>query len=207
MVRCGDPAESPRRRRLIVCSGLMALATAVGLDARDLDARRKRRKHKKKRKQRHDEGGNSGSGGQVCSSGCAYSVCGVAPAACPILPATNIWNRRIDGEPVEARSAQYVASIGAGVGLHPDFGSGLYEGKPFGIPFVRVPRGQPSVRVVFTGAPGESDPGPYPIPADAPVENASCSNGDRHVIVVQEGPCRLYELYDARQQGDGSWQA
>ncbi len=61
--------------------------------------------------------------------------------------------------------------------------------------------------VRFTGAAEESDPGPYPIPADAPVENGSCSDGDRHVIVVQEGSCTLYELFDARQQADGSWQA
>jgi hypothetical protein len=124
-----------------------------------------------------------------------------------MLPANNIWNSRVDGLPVDARSAAYIASIGAGVGLHPDFGSGLYEGQPFGIPFVRVPAGQPKVGVSFTGAPGESDPGPYPIPADAPVENGSCSDGDRHVIVVQEGTCVLYELYDARQQSDGSWRA
>jgi hypothetical protein len=132
-------------------------------------------------------------------------VCGQTPADCPILPANNIWNRRIDDQPIDARSAAYVTSIGVGSGLHPDFGSGLYEGKPFGIPFVRVPGGQPGVSVGFTGARDESDPGPYPIPPDAPVENGSCSDGDRHVIVVQEGTCMLYELYDARQQNDGSW--
>jgi hypothetical protein len=136
-------------------------------------------------------------------------VCGRTPASCPIFPANNIWNQRIDGVTVQVhdRSDAYVASIGAGAGLHPDFGSGLYEGKPFGIPFVRVPANQAKVAVQFTGAADESDPGPYPIPADAPVENGSCSDGDRHVIVVQEGSCALYELYDATQQSDGSWTA
>jgi hypothetical protein len=72
---------------------------------------------------------------------------------------------------------------------------------------VRVPADQPPVAVVFTEAPDESDPGPYPIPADAPIEGSSCGDGDRHVLVVQEGTCLLYELYAAYPQPDGSWQA
>lgn len=198
---------SPRRRQVVVAGGVLALAAAFGLDASEVDARNKRRKRKKRRK--HGKGGDNGKGGgrQVCSNGCTRSVCGQTPAGCPILPINNIWNRRVDDQPVDARSDAYVASIGVAAGLHPDFGSGLYEGKPFGIPLVRVPVGQPGVRVSFTGAADESDPGPYPIPADAPVENGSCSNGDRHVIVVQDGTCMLYELYDAWQQTNGSWRA
>ncbi len=91
-------------------------------------------------------------------------------------------------------------------GLHPDFGSGLYEGQPLGIPFVSVPAEQAGVEVTFD-VPEESDAGPYPIPSDAPIEGGSCGTGDRHVIVVQEGTCQLFELYAAIPQSDGSWQA
>lgn len=190
-------------RRLAVASGATALAAAFALNGQDLSAKKKKRRKKKRGK-----GGKGGGGrNQVCTNGCTNSSCGQTPAACPILPANNIWNRNIETMPIHGNSAAYVASIGPGTGLHPDFGSGLYEGKPFGIPFVRVPAGQVVVDVSFTEAPDESDAGPYPIPPDAPVENGSCSDGDRHVIVVQEGTCTLYELYDARQQSDGSWRA
>jgi hypothetical protein len=189
------------RRRLIAIGGAIALAAAFGREEQELAAKKKRRQ-KKKRKS-----GKGAPRGQECSNGCISLVCGQTPADCPILPPNNIWNRRIDRAPLVANSAAYVTSIGAGVGLHADFGSRFYEEKPFGIPFVRVPAGQPAVGVSFTAAPDESDPGPYPIPADAPVENGSCSEGDRHVIVVQEGTCMLYEMYDAWQQSDGSWRA
>lgn len=128
------------------------------------------------------------------------------PSDGPIFPADNIWNVRIATLPVDPQSDAYVTGIGADTGLHPDFGSGLYEGSPLGIPFVRVPADQPMVEVAFE-VPEESDPGPYPIPPDAPVEGGSCGEGDRHVIVVQEGTCLLYELFDAAQQPDGSWTA
>ena len=197
---------SPQRRRLVVGGGLAALAAVFGMNAGELDARKKRRKRKGKGKRNHGVGGG-GSRKQICSNGCTRSVCAQTPATCPILPANNIWNTRVDELEVDSKSEAYIASVGGAVGLHPDFGSGLYEGQPFGIPFVRVPAGQPGVRVSFTGAPDESDPGLYPIPVDAPVENGSCSDGDRHVIVVEEGSCMLYELYDARQQNDGRWRA
>jgi hypothetical protein len=143
---------------------------------------------------------------QDCDLGCASSTCGQVPADCPLFPSDNIWNTPIDALPVDARSADYVASIGLDTGLHPDFGSGLYEGQPLGIPFVRVPAGRPEGEVTFEVA-EESDPGPYPIPPDAPIEGGSCAEGDRHVIVVQEGSCTLFELYSATQQPDGSWTA
>lgn len=145
-------------------------------------------------------------GNDECTLGCEESTCGEVPADCPIYPADNIWNTPVDSLPVAERSADYVASIGLDTGLHPDFGAGLYEGSPLGIPFVRVPADQPMVAVTIEVA-EESDPGPYPIPADAPVEGGSCGEGDRHVIVVQEETCLLYELYNATQQPDGSWQA
>lgn len=126
---------------------------------------------------------------------------------CPVFPADNVWNRRVDTLPVDAGSSAYVANIGATAGLHPDFGSGLWDGGPIGIPFATVPGTQPFVPIDFIWYGDESDPGPYPVPADAPVEGGSASTGDRHVLVVDTGNCVLYELYYAWPQPDGSWQA
>jgi hypothetical protein len=144
---------------------------------------------------------------QDCTLGCTESVCGRVPEGCALFPRNNIWNTPIDTLPTDARSEAYVASIGMDAGLHPDFGAGLYEGTPLGIPFVRVPGNQPPVAVTFTEAGEESDPGPYPIPPDAPIEGGLCADGDRHVIVVQAETCTLYELYYAHPRPDGSWQA
>ncbi|MGN6484907.1 MAG: hypothetical protein ACTHMX_10935, partial [Thermomicrobiales bacterium] len=141
-----------------------------------------------------------------CSLGCEDSACGEVPAGCTLFPADNAWNVPVDTLPVATGSAAYIASMGADTGLHPDFGAGLYDGFPLGIPFVRAPADQPMVAVSFE-VPEESDPGPYPIPPDAPVEGGSCGEGDRHVIVVQAGTCQLWELYSATQQPDGSWTA
>lgn len=132
---------------------------------------------------------------------------------CPVFPADNIWNARIDGLPVDPRSDLYVASIGVDAPLHPDFGSGLWEGAPIGIPFVTVPPDQPPVPVRFAAfdgedpIPDESDSGPFPVPPDAPVEGGAEADGDRHVLVVREGECVLYELYRAAPNPDGSWNA
>lgn len=124
-----------------------------------------------------------------------------------MFPADNVWNRRIDTLPVDPASSAYVNNAGASAGLHPDFGSGLWDGGPIGIPFVAVPGTQPFVPVTFIWYGDESDPGPDPIPASAPVEGGSDSTGDRHVLVVDTGNCTLYELYYAWPQPDGSWQA
>jgi hypothetical protein len=120
---------------------------------------------------------------------------------CPMFPADSVWNTRIDSLPVDARSSSYIASIGASTGLHPDFGAN-WDGGPFGIPYTTVPGAQPLVGVTFDYA-DESDPGPYPIPPDAPVEGGS----DRHVLVVDRDHCTLYEMWNAWKQADGSWQA
>ena len=107
--------------------------------------------------------------------------------------------------PLHPRSAAYVASIGLDTGLHPDFGSGQFDDRPIGIPFVSVPRTQPGVPVQFSYA-DESDSGLYPIPDDAPIEGGIRGAGDRHILIVQEETCLLYELYDAAPRGDG-WSA
>jgi len=130
---------------------------------------------------------------------------------CPVFPADHIWNTPVDKMPVDPRSQQYIATIGAEKPLRADFGSGLYEGAPIGIPFVVVPMKQPKVAINFRAfedeepATDESDPGPYPIPRDAPIEGGPDSKDDRHVIVVQEGSCTLFEIYKAVPNADGSW--
>lgn len=132
---------------------------------------------------------------------------GDAPVTgCPAFPEDNVWNTRIDSLPVDANSGQYVQAIGAGVNLHADFGSGLWDGGPIGIPFVEVFVSQPRVPLSFDYS-DESDPGPYPIPADAPIEGGSGGTGDRHVLVIDRDNCLLYEVYHAFPQPDGSWQA
>lgn len=125
---------------------------------------------------------------------------------CPIFPADNIWNRDISTLPVQPNSANFVASIGLTGHVHADFGSGLYNGGPIGIPYVVVPGNQRTVPVSFTYT-NESNPGPYPIPANAPIEGGSQSTGDRHVIVVNSTTCKLYEMFNASPQKDGSWKA
>jgi len=130
-------------------------------------------------------------------------------AGCDVFPADNIWNTPIDTLPVDADSATYIATIGATAYVHADFGSGEWppgSGNPIGIPYTDVPGTQPQVPVTFYYD-DESDPGPYPIPPDAPIEGGPESDGDRHVLVLDRDNCVLYELFDAWPQSDGSWEA
>jgi hypothetical protein len=123
-----------------------------------------------------------------------------------VFPASNAWNKRVDRLPVSADSDAIIRSIGADETLHPDFGAGLSDGGPIGIPFATAPATQPLVPVAFEYA-DESDPGPYPIPPDAPIEGGPDADGDRHVLVLVPDRCALYELYDAHPQPDGGWRA
>jgi hypothetical protein len=129
------------------------------------------------------------------------------PAAptCPLFPATSHWNQRVDRLPVAAGSDAVVDSIGRDEGLHPDFGSGLWEGAPIGIPFTVVKGTQKKVRVRFEYA-GESDRGPYPIPANVPIEGGRGSDGDRHALIVDRENCKLYELFALYPSASG-WRA
>jgi len=131
-------------------------------------------------------------------------------AGCQLFPADNIWNVPVDTLPVDPSSAAYVATIGAGTGLHPDFGSGVWppgSDSPIGIPWIDVPGSQTPVPVTFLYE-DESDPGPYPIPPDAPIEGGPNATGDRHVLVVDRDACVLYELYRAfPENGGASWSA
>lgn len=98
--------------------------------------------------------------------------------------------------PTYGYSSAFINTIGATRGLHPDFGSGTWNGGPIGIPFNVMDASQLEVNVSFDYA-GESDPGPYPIPPDALIEGGSQSSGDRHVLVLDRGSCILYELFSA----------
>jgi hypothetical protein len=117
---------------------------------------------------------------------------------CAVFPATNAWNRDVSRAPVDPRGRRWLAGLTAD--LHPDFGSG--RTGDYGIPITVVPRSQPLVPIRFTAYGDESDPGPYPVPPRARVEGG----GDRHVLVVQRGTCRLYELYAAARRPPG-WAA
>jgi hypothetical protein len=125
----------------------------------------------------------------------------------PSLPSEAAWNQDISHAPVAANSAATIAYIDAHGGdrLHPDFGSP----RAYGFPYAVVGSGQPELPVHYTAYGSESDPGPFPIPAGAPVEGGSSSDGDRHVLVVDRSSCMLYELYRGfAERGDGPhWNA
>lgn len=138
----------------------------------------------------------------VASLGAGAALNGARP-----FPADNAWNTDISNAPVEPASATLIASIGLDTGLHPDFGAGLYNGAPIGIPYVVVAGSQARVAIRYTAYGDESDPGPYPVPADAPIEGGAASTGDRHVLVIDRDNDRLYELGRAFRNADGSWNA
>ena len=134
--------------------------------------------------------GASVGGGNDSTLGPNASLAGRRP-----FPDDNPWNTAIDQDPVDPNSDTLIASIGLTKGLHPDFGAD-YNGGPFGIPYIVVGGSTPLVTVTFDN-PGESDPGPYPIPSNAPIEGGVSSGGDRHVLIVDRDHWILYELYAA----------
>ncbi|MFH2122125.1 MAG: hypothetical protein ABIJ50_01375 [Pseudomonadota bacterium] len=127
-------------------------------------------------------------------------------AGCSIFPVNNIWNTPVDTLPIDPNSAAYINTIGAGTPFHADFGSGLWNNGPIGIPYNVVSSSQAKVPIRFDYA-GESDPGPYPVPRNALIEGGAAGDGDRHVLILDKTQCRLYELYYAWPQPDGSWYA
>ncbi len=116
---------------------------------------------------------------------------------CKIFPDNNTWNRDISNDPLDPNSANFINSIGGGTNLHPDFGSD----PTYGIPYI-VTNGSTMVPVTFNEFGDQSDPGPYPIPLNTPVEAGS----DRHILAVNTSNCKLYELYHATA-GGSSWTA
>ena len=125
----------------------------------------------------------------ACAGGSAYALRVPAAPRCAVFPKTNPWNRRVDRLPVARNSATIIASIGTGTGLHADFGSGLWEGSPIGIPFDVVSRKTPRSRVGFDYS-DESDHVGYPIPKRVHIEGGS----DHHALLLDRSSCRLYEL-------------
>jgi hypothetical protein len=143
----------------------------------------------------------------VVAVGVAQGARGPHVRRCPVFPKSNQWNKRVDRLPVHPRSRQLMGSIGLDAYLHPDFGSGRYNGAPIGIPYRTVSKRQRRVPVSFDYA-DESDRGRYPIPRNVPIEGGRGSDGDRHAIVIDRGRCKLYELYAAyRRDGGRRWHA
>ncbi len=123
------------------------------------------------------------------------------------FPADNAWNQDISSAPVDPNSSAIINFIGDSTPLHPDFGSGLYAGQSIGIPYIVV-SGSPFVPIDYTAYGSESDPGPMPVPKNAPIEgDPNPGDGDRHVLVLDRDNCWLYELYSSYPQKNGSWDA
>src|SRR5215472_7323280 len=150
--------------------------------------------------------GSSGSGGPTPPPGPTPTPPpGVAAiGGCAVFPASNPWNQDVSTLPVDPNSANYLAKMNASTtNLHPDFGSNL----TYGIPYVTVHgTTQPLVPINFTLYGSESDPGPYPVPPNAPIEGGAGSTGDRHVLTVDVDNCIDYEMYYAFYVGPG-WNA
>jgi hypothetical protein len=141
--------------------------------------------------------------GQSCSGmslGRGASLNGLIP-----FPADNAWNQDVSSAPVDPNSNAIINFIGGSTPLHPDFGAGLYGGQSIGIPY-DVVNGSPFVSIVYTAYGSESDPGPMPVPKNAPIEGyPNPGNGDRHVLILDRDNCWLYELYSSYPQKNGSW--
>ena len=137
-----------------------------------------------------------GSAGGTPALGVNASLQGARP-----FPDDNPWNTPIDSDPVDPDSDLLIDSIGRTASFHPDFGA-LWNGGPFGIPYVVVSGDTPKVPVSFQYA-DESDAGPYPIPPGAPIEGGATSQGDRHILVVDHDNWKLYELFAAYPSGAG----
>ncbi|MEO8276591.1 MAG: hypothetical protein ABI639_10240 [Thermoanaerobaculia bacterium] len=143
------------------------------------------------------------------------SLAAVAPASaqqtiggCQVFPISNIWNTPIANLPVAGNSSAVVGYIGNTDTMHPDFGT-VWQGAPIGIPFVVVPNNQAMLPIDFAsldGWPDESDAGPYPIPTNPPIEGADVltNHGDRHILVVQQTSCVLFELYHSWREGENN---
>ena len=150
-------------------------------------------------------GGGGGTGNSSCNQiavGAGASLNGFVP-----FPSNSLWNQDISGAPVDQNSTAIINFIGANTAVHPDFGAGLYNNSIMGIPYVVVGAGQKPVNVNFTAYGDESDPGPMPIPSDAPIEGDPNPSGDGHVLVIDQNQCWIYELYQGSPAGGGGWNA
>ena len=126
-------------------------------------------------------------------------------AGCPLFPASFSTNQRVDTLPVAPDSAAIVRSIGLDGSIHADFGSGLWDGGPIGIPYDVVRRHTKRSKVRFEYA-SESDRGRYPLPRGVKIEGGPQADGDRHALLVDRDRCKLFELFALRKE-DGRWAA
>ena len=123
------------------------------------------------------------------------------------FPSDNLWNKDISASPVDSNSANIINYIGPSIGIHPDFGSGQYNGSYMGIPYTVVDGTQPLIPINYQAYGDESDAGPMPVPLTAPIEGyPNPGTGDRHVLVLDNANCFLYELYSSYPQ-TSSWNA
>ena len=187
-----------RTATMTVLGGVLTLGTACSGDATGTMAGDTLVAEAKK-------GGGGGGGGTPTPpppSGGGGSIGSLA-----IFPADNPWNTDVSAMAVDPGSTTLLNNCGgAGRRVHADFGT-VWDGAPNGIPYVLVGGSQPKVPISFYYA-DESDPGPYPIPANAPIEGGPNGTGDRHVIVIDTTNKRLYETFDSRPvNGGASWTA
>ncbi len=157
-----------------------------------------------------NSGGGGGGGGNPPPSACSGIGTGQGASLNGFLPfpADNAWNTNIAASPVDPNSAAIINFIGGSDPIHPDFGSGEYDGSSIGIPYIVVNSSQSLVPIQFTAYGDESDPGPMPIPASAPIEGyPNPGSGDRHVLVIDNNTCWLYEMDNSYPQSNGSWSA
>lgn len=147
-------------------------------------------------------GSGSGSGSSSGSGSGSGSGGGNVPTigGCQLFPADNAWNQRVDSMSLNANSATYIANMAPTTHLHPDWGD--WSTDHYGIPWQTVPGSQAMVPMTFQYA-DESDPGPYPFPANALVEGGAGSGGDMHVLVLDTGSCKLYETWDSTYSNPG----
>jgi hypothetical protein len=148
-------------------------------------------------------------GGSQQASGCSQMSIGQGASLNGFLPfsSASLWNQDISSAAVDPNSTAIINDIGATIGLHPDFGSGEYQGSYIGIPYTVAGLQQPNVPINFTAYGSESDPGPMPVAVTDPIEGyPNPGSGDRHVLVLDNANCFLYELYSSYPQ-TSSWNA
>jgi hypothetical protein len=147
--------------------------------------------------------------GSVQASSCSQMTTGQGASLGGFVPfpSDNLWNTDISSSPADPNSAAIINFIGPSVGIHPDFGAGEYDGSYMGIPYTVVDSTQPMIPIDYQAYGSESDPGPMPIPLNAPIEGyPNPGSGDRHVLVLDKANCFLYELYSSYPQSS-SWNA
>jgi len=159
-------------------------------------------------------GGRTGSGGDEAGDGDGDGALGGQNGSggrggnsdtCTVFPVDSAWNQDVSGLPVHDNSDNFIAAIGVDDHVHPDFGT-EWEGAPIGIPYVEVDSSTPLTDIQYVAYGDESDPGPFPIPLDSPIEGGPDSDGDRHVIAWDREGCVLYELYSS-YPFDDHWEA